>query len=92
MPNNLVFLGIEFLRTKREAVALLSEDELISFISLHQQLPCDVSDVIAFREMYTYRTVVIPRLNARKSARDQSTPNHTTVSGPFWNGYLEGAQ
>ena len=28
MPNNLVFLGIEFLLTKREAVVFLSKDEL----------------------------------------------------------------
>lgn len=31
MPNSLVFLGIEFLLTKREVVVFLSEDELITF-------------------------------------------------------------
>lgn len=31
MPNSLVFLGIEFLLTKREVVVFLSEDGLITF-------------------------------------------------------------
>jgi hypothetical protein len=80
MPNNLVFLGIEFLLTKRKSIISLNFRAMInlSFPSVHQQFPRHVRSWSSQHEKLT--NLDTPRLNARQSVRDRDTSPGNSLS------------